>query len=176
MNIVMLVEGETEQAFKKCLLDFLSSRLANNMPRMKFCPYHGRIPKDQKLRRVVENYLNRNDAVIALTDVYTGTNDFSDPNDAKNKMRQWVGNNPNFYPHAAHHDFEAWLIPYWSDIRKLAKHNKAKPGNNPEQINHQKSPSCHIKEIFELGTCRDILIQFWFFQRFKFSSNALKLT
>ncbi len=154
MNITVLVEGETEQAFKKCLTNFLESRLGGKMPRIKFLNEGGRIPKGTELKRVVENLLKTNDAVIALTDVYTGTNDFTAPNDAKNKMRQWVGDHPNFYPHVAHHDFEAWLIPYWSDIQKLAKHNKSKPGSNPEQINHQKPPSYHIKEIFEAGKCQ----------------------
>ncbi len=105
MNIIVLVEGPTEQAFKKILLDFLKTKLDDKMPRIKFCPYHGRIPKEDKLKRVVENHLAKNDAVIALTDVYTGTQDFIDPTDAKNKMMTWVGNNPKFYPHVACHDF-----------------------------------------------------------------------
>lgn len=29
--------------------------------------------------------------------------------DAKQKMREWVGTEPRFFPHAACHDFEAWL-------------------------------------------------------------------
>ncbi|MCP4399965.1 MAG: DUF4276 family protein [bacterium] len=155
MNIIVLVEGQTEQAFKKILLDFLKTKLEDKMPKIKFCPYKGRVPKEGKLKRVVENYLAKNDAVIALTDVYTGTHDFIDAAGAKSKMKTWVGNNPKFYPHVACHDFEAWLIPYWEDIQKLAGHNKAKPGNNPEKINHKKPPAYHLKEIFEIGKCRD---------------------
>jgi Domain of unknown function (DUF4276) len=74
------------------------------------------------------------DAVIALTDVYTGTNDFQDGADAKAKMREWVGNNPNFYPHVAQYDFEAWLLPYWSRIKDLAKSNKSSPAGLPEKV------------------------------------------
>ena len=99
--------------------------------------------------------MRQHDAVIALTDVYTGTRDFLDAGDAKAKMRQWVGKQPEFYPHVALHDFEAWLIPYWEDIQRLAGHNMRKPGNNPEAIDHLKPPSHHIKEIFEKGNCRD---------------------
>jgi len=156
MKILILVEGETEKAFKPILSDFLKSRL-EQMPKLKFMPHKGRIPKGEKLKRVVENSLNQDgyDAVIALTDVYTGTNDFKDAADAKAKMREWVGNNPNFYPHAAQHDFEAWLLPYWSKIQNLAKHNKSVPGGLPEQVNHGNSPSYRIKEIFELGKKRD---------------------
>jgi hypothetical protein len=83
--------------------------------------YNGRIPKEDKLRRVVENLLQGvqpAEAVIALTDIYTGTRDFEDAADAKSKMRQWVGPNPLFHPHAAQYDFEAWLLPYWTDIQK----------------------------------------------------------
>jgi hypothetical protein len=58
--------------------------------------------------------------VIALTDVYTGTDDFLDAADAKQKMRAWVGKNDRFHPHVAQHDFEAWLLPFWTDIQSLA--------------------------------------------------------
>ncbi|MDZ8029008.1 MAG: DUF4276 family protein [Nostoc sp. DedQUE11] len=157
MKIAILVEGATEQAFKQILLDFLKLRLQQQMPRLKFIPDHGRIPKEGKLRRKVENLLSGTDAfnaVIALTDVYTGTNDFLDAADAKAKMTAWVGNNPNFYPHAAQYDFEAWLLPYWSTIQTLAGHNRSVPGGLPEQVNHNRPPSYHIKEIFELGRRR----------------------
>lgn len=125
---------------------------------LKFISYDGRIPKQEKLKRCVENLLTGKDAfnaVIALTDVYTGTNDFQDAADAKAKMKTWVGNNPNFYPHAAQYDFEAWLLPYWSTIQKLAGHNKSVPGSLSEQVNHNKPPSYHIKEIFEIGKCKN---------------------
>jgi hypothetical protein len=155
MKILILVEGETETAFKPILLDFLKSSL-QQMPKLKFMPHKGRIPKGEKLKRVVENSLNQDgyDAVIALTDVYTGTNDFKDAADAKAKMQEWVGNNPNFYPHAAQHDFEAWLLPYWSRIQKLAISNKSLPGSIPEKVNHGNPPSYRIKEIFETGKCQ----------------------
>ncbi len=158
MRIAILVEGATEKAFKQILLDFLKSRLQQQMPKLQFIPDDGRIPKEEKLRRKVENLLTGRDAfnaVIALTDVYTGTNDFQDAADAKAKMKTWVGNNPNFYPHAAQYDFEAWLLPYWSTIQRLAGHNKSAPGGLPEQVNHNKSPSYHIKEIFEIGKSQD---------------------
>jgi len=158
MKIVILVEGETEKAFMPKLREFLAPRLSERMPHLDLIPYYSRIPKQDKLRRVVENALlgrNPADAVIALTDVYTGTADFRDAADAKAKMRQWVGDNPKFYPHAAQHDFEAWLLPFWSTIQRLAKHNKSAPAGNPEQVNHVNPPAHRIKEIFEIGKCRD---------------------
>lgn len=156
MKIAILVEGATETAFKPVLLDFLKSRL-QQMPKLKFIPHDGRVPKGDKLKRIVENLLIGKDAfnaVIALTDVYTGTNDFQDGADAKAKMREWVGNNANFYPHVAQHDFEAWLLPYWSKIQKLAKSNKSAPTGLPEKVNHGNPPSYRIKEIFETGKCQ----------------------
>lgn len=158
LRITVLVEGKTERAFKPHLLEFLKIRLAGSMPNVNFFPCDGRIYKEAKLRRTV-NALLRNkpisDAVIALTDVYTGTNDFVDAADAKQKMRAWVGQNNRFHPHAAQHDFEAWLLPFWGDIQALAGHNTSAPAGPPEAVNHQHPPSDRIREIFRLGRRRD---------------------
>ena len=97
MKITIFVEGETEQAFKPNLREFLRQHLSNNMPNLDFFPYHGRIPKGDELKTKVETSLTGgrpSDHVIALTDVYTGTADFSSANDAKKKMREWVGQEP----------------------------------------------------------------------------------
>jgi hypothetical protein len=158
MRIAVLVEGKTEVAFIPTLREFLRPRL-NEMPRLRPIPYDGRIPKEDKLRRIVENLLDTHDAVIALTDIYTGTDDFADASDAKTKMRAWVGANPSFYPHAAQYDFEAWLLPFWSTIQELAKHNRSAPSGQPEDVNHNSPPSYRIKEIFEIGKSRDSYIK-----------------
>ncbi len=158
MKIAVLVEGATEVAFQKKLREFLQTRLEGKMPRLNFIKQDGRIPKEEKLRRVVENLLTGNsayDAVIALTDVYTGTQDFQDAADAKAQMMEWVGDNPKFYPHTALHDFEAWLLPYWKTIQSVAKHNRSAPSGSPETVNHQKPPSYHLKEIFRSGGRQD---------------------
>jgi hypothetical protein len=143
MKIAILVEGATEMAFRKKLHEFLQSRLEQKRPRLDFKPQHGGIPKEKKLKLIVENFLDNDgyDAVIALTDVYTGKQDFKDANDAKEKMMTWVDNNPNCYPHTELHDFEAWLLPSWTTIKKLAKHNRSAPSGSPETVNHQKPPS-----------------------------------
>ena len=158
MKIVILVEGETERAFHDTLVECLKQRLPDKMPKLIFQGQRGRIPTGEKLRKVVANeFIGKNaaDAVIALTDVYTGTDDFEDAANAKAKMRKWVGDEPRFHPHAAQHDFEAWLLPFWPTIQKLAKHNKAAPSGKPETVNHSNPPADRIKEIFELGKCRD---------------------
>ena len=158
MKIAILVEGRTEKAFLPHLREFLKTRLAGNMPNLDPFVYDGRIPKGEKLRRTVENLLtgrDRADAVIALTDVYTGTDDFKNAADAKDKMCSWVGQNDRFYPHAAQHDFEAWLLPYWEEIQKVAGSNRTAPPGSPESVNHNRPPSYHIKEIFRIGNRRD---------------------
>lgn len=164
MKIALIVEGKTEKAFLPVLRDFLSSRLAGRMPNIDAVPYDGRVPSGDKLKRVVINLLigrRAADDVIALTDVYTGTRppDFEDASDAKAKMRQWVGDEPRFHPHAAQYDFEAWLLPYWPTIQRLAGHNRAAPASNPETVNHNNPPAHRIKEIFEIGRCRDSYVK-----------------
>jgi hypothetical protein len=161
MRISIIVEGKTEKVFMPCLRDYLNMHLAGRMPNLDPLPYNGRIPTGSKLQRVVDNLLADEkkpvDHVIALTDVYTGTQppDFVDAADAKKKMQNWVGREKRFHPHAAQHDFEAWLLPYWSSIQRLTGHNKAAPEGNPETVDHNNPPSYRIKEIFRIGRCRN---------------------
>lgn len=163
MKIALLVEGETEKVFMPSLREFLSRHLAGKMPKLIMHRYDGRIPKEDKLRRVVLDLLTKRpepaDPVVALTDVYTGTSDFKDAADAKAKMKEWAGDHDRFYPHVAQHDFEAWLLPYWSTIQKLAKHNMGAPSGPPEQVNHDRPPARRLKEIFERGKCRDSYVK-----------------
>ena len=164
MKISIIVEGKTEKAFIPYLREYLKSRLPGTMPKLDTFPYDGRIPKEDKLMRVVANLLSgprAADHVIALTDVYTGGQppDFQDATDAKNRMREWVGVEDRFHPHAAQYDFEAWLLPYWPTIQRLAGHNKAAPSGKSETVNHNNPPSYRIKEIFEIGRCRDSYVK-----------------
>jgi hypothetical protein len=155
VKIAIILEGKTETAFMPILRNFLKSRL-QQMPKLDPKPQNGRIPKKDHLKRLVENLLGKDgfDAVIALTDVYTGTKDFQDAADAKAQMKKWVGDNPKFYPHAASHDFEAWLLPFWSKIQQISGGNKAVPSGSPELVNHTNPPSKRIEEIFEQGKRR----------------------
>jgi hypothetical protein len=158
MRITILVEGRTETAFKSHLVAFLQKRLPGKMPNLDFLPYHGRIPTQQKLKRVVEKLLsnrkNPANAVIALTDVYTGVNppDFPTAQVAKDKMRAWVGTEPKFHPHVALHDFEAWLLPYWDRIKELTGCNLQAPGSDPERVNHGNPPAYRLQEVFRIGS------------------------
>ncbi len=162
MKITLIVEGKTEKAFLPYLRKFLQNHLSGKMPKLDIYPYDGHIPTGDKLKRVVGNLLmgvNAADHVIALTDVYTGIREFVDAADAKTKMREWVGADPRFHPHAAQYDFEAWLLPYWSSIQRLAGHNQTVPSGNPETVNHDNPPAHRIKSVFEAGRCRDSYVK-----------------
>ena len=165
MRIALLVEGKTETAFLPHLRGYLKTRLAGQMPKLDPVPYDGRIPTGTRLRRVVERLLidtaRPADHVIALTDVYTGTQppEFPTAADARHKMREWVGAEERFHPHVALHDFEAWLLPYWSVIQELAGHNRAAPAGSPEAVNHGNPPAHRIREIFRVGACRDAYVE-----------------
>lgn len=158
MKISIIVEGKTEKAFKPFLQDFLKTRLEGKMPNLDMVPFDGRIPTRNKLKRVVELLLNDSkhpaDAVIALTDVYTGNYppDFETAEAAKEKMRQWVGNEDRFHPHVALHDFEAWLLPYWDKIKLLAGSNKTAPATNPETVNHGNPPAYRLADVYRTGS------------------------
>jgi Domain of unknown function (DUF4276) len=151
-----MMEGQTEKVFLSQLRLFLESRLKQSMPKLVPDIYHGRIPTQGTLKRRVELLLADSkrpaDAVIALTDVYTGTKEFIDAADAQSKMTQWVGENSRFFPHVALHDFEAWLLPYWEEICELAGSNRSAPSPHPESVNHSKPPSYRISEVFRTGS------------------------
>ncbi len=158
MKIALLIEGQTERVFLPHLRDFLQARLPGRMPRLDPVPYDGRVPVGEHLRKEVEWLLEYGkppaDAVVALTDVYTGTTapDFTNAQDAKSKMRVWAGDNNKFFPHAAQYEFEAWLLPFWGTIQRLAGHDKTAPSGTPEAVNHMRPPSVRIQEIFRTGS------------------------
>lgn len=158
MRIAILVEGKTERVFIPYLRAFLETRLAGRMPNIDTIPSDGRIPTGGQLKGDVRRLLNDRrrpaDAVIALTDVYTGTSDFTDAADAKTKMKQWVDDDSRFHPHAAQYEFEAWLLPYWETIRNLSGTRHPQISGPPEQVNHGNPPASRLKEVFRLGSRR----------------------
>jgi hypothetical protein len=155
VRIAVIVEGDTEKAFEKTLRTYLNQSLLGRMPKLKFISEDGRIPTRDKLKRDVERLLARDhDAVIALTDVYTGSRppEIVSAQDAKQKMRQWVGPEPRFYPHAAQYEFEAWLLPYWSRIQRLSGSDRNPPAEHPESVNHNRPPATHLSNVFRAGS------------------------
>jgi hypothetical protein len=163
MKIALMVEGATEEAFLSVFREFLSSRLAGRMPAIVPFTYRS-LPQGKRFRGEVERLLSGKspaDAVVALTDVYTGTVPprFENAADARSKLRDWAGHNPAFYAHAAQYDFEAWLIPYWNSIQRIAGSKLALPSKHPEHINHSRLASYHIREAFRTGTKRKAYVK-----------------
>lgn len=133
----------------------IRARVSENPPRITVRVCNGRLPRENHLRRLVDNLLTTGrppaDFVIALTDVYTGTREFADAEDAMTKMRAWVGPNDRFFPHAAQYELEAWLLPYWERICKIARAEGIAPFRNPETVNHDRPPSRRLDELFRRG-------------------------
>lgn len=152
MRIGLIAEGQTEKVFLNPLRTFLQPRV-QEMPKFEPVCYGGRIPVEDKLKRDVDRLLSKScDEVIAVTDIYTGNKKvFEDAEEAKTKMRVWVGQNKHFHPHAAQFEFEAWLLPFWPRIQKLAGSTRSIPAPNPESVNHLKPPSKVLKEVFRNG-------------------------
>jgi len=74
LRIVLIVEGKTETVFLPPLRRFLDARLTGGSPKIIVNRHDGRIPTGGKLKRIVQRHLEEGaNAVIALTDVYTGT-------------------------------------------------------------------------------------------------------
>ena len=156
-RIAIIVEGATEKVLERTLRVYLNEKLSGQMPKLRFISEDGRIPTGDKLRRDVFRLLERDyDSVIALTDVYTGSRppEFENAAEAKQKMSEWVGDEPRFHPHAAQYEFEAWLLPYWTTIQRLAGSSRNPPSPTPENVNHDKPPAKHLAELFLSGRRR----------------------
>lgn len=158
MRIAVLVEGRTEKAFKPVLHSFLKTRIAGSMPKLDIVPYDGLIPTGSKLKGIVRRLLHAQvrsaQAVIALTDLYTGTHPprFATAEDAKQKLQSWANAEGKFFAHVAAHDFEAWLLPYWKKIQILTGSNLAAPAVHPESVNHNQPPSRWLADIYRQGS------------------------
>ncbi len=152
---MILVEGATEKALLPALRRFLERHLSGKMPRLQARSFDGRLPKEKVLQRWVKLLLQTSaDHVIALSDVYTGSDDFFDAADAKAKMKRWVGKEKRFHAHVALHEFEAWLLPFWIDIKKnfVPDSDREAPGQAPESVNHDRPPSRHLEDLFRSGS------------------------
>jgi hypothetical protein len=69
--------------------------------------------------------------------------------DAVTWLRTLCPDNERYFAHAAQHDLEAWLLPYWSTAAKKAGTPSVKaPSGNPEGINHDKPPSWHLADLY----------------------------
>lgn len=153
MKISLLMEGRTEQMFLQHLRAFLGPRLPGVKLTLDPVPFAGLIPRRDRLKGIVRRLLDAgSDYVVCLTDVYTGQARFADAADAIQKLEAEGGHHGRFFAHAAQYEFEAWLLPYWDRIRRIADCSGAGPRQKPEHVNHSKPPSKWIAEAFRTGT------------------------
>lgn len=156
-HIAMIIEGATERALREPLTRFLRDRVPRQMPRLDFVPMEGRWPRQDALRDRVERLLRGNDAVIALADVAADVRPDGrvNPAETRARMRRWVGaRERRFHPHVAAYEFEAWLLPYWSKVQRLAGSNEANPLARPEAMRPESRPSQRLREVFRAGSKR----------------------
>lgn len=161
MKVVVVCEGKTEQALRRALCELIQQQNPLG-PRVGVKPVavygRGAYPG---IKVIVEHQLEAPDVsgVILLTDVYP---DFRDAREAKDKLREALGDygrHPKIRIHVAQFEVEAWVIPFWEDIckslrKRSLKAPPQKPGDKPEEINGQKPPSRHLKDLYRKAKTR----------------------
>jgi hypothetical protein len=148
MTIVLLVEGDTETALKDRLKSFLDEQAtAEGKPKIALRPKDIMTLNPGKLRHRVRLELRdpKVTAVVGLVDVYPK---FASASDARQFLRDAVGDEPRFYAHAAQYDVEAWLLPYWDFICNRLGVQRARPSPDPEQVNLERPPSRRLDELY----------------------------
>ncbi len=158
-EIVVLCEGATEKSLKDVLKNFLDEKCKEaekDRVRLTLVSVNGasELLKVDRLSALVNNHLKRSGvmAVVGLLDVVGPSGRrFKDGGEAIKTLKALLPDEKRFHAHAAQHDLEAWLLPYWDTAQKKAGHKKALPGPNPEKVNHDHPPSWHLQELFRLG-------------------------
>ncbi|MEM7536473.1 MAG: DUF4276 family protein [Chloroflexota bacterium] len=148
-KIVLYVEGDTEVALKKHLKAFLDERAeTEGKPKVTLETRKLVTRKADKLHRDVKRELRRRDVlgVVGLIDVFPN---FKNAEEAKRHLRRAVGDEPNFYPHAAQYDVEAWLLPFWNDICRRIGVRQSSPGSKPETVNGMNPPAYRLTNLYK---------------------------
>lgn len=159
-EIVVLCEGATEKGLTgalKAFLDAECSRAGQAKVRLTMVPANGgaELLKRDRLTSLVNHHLGRTGVlgVVGLVDVVAPEyrTKFENAADAINTLKGLLPNESRFYAHAAQHDIEAWLLPYWPVACRKVGRTKQAPGANPESVNHGHPPSWHFNELYRLG-------------------------
>ena len=150
MKIIVICEGSTEEAIRSGLREFVQAR-ATSVDRigLQTRPLDGPTVRN-KLQAIVRNCFEQPEVVgvVALTDVYPA---FKSATDAKDALRRFAGTEAKregFKAHAAQYEVEAWILPAWDQIAKHLGAKASPPGAKPEQVNGQKPPSHHLRDLF----------------------------
>jgi len=159
VKIALLVEGKTETAIKPVLKRFLDERYeSEGKPRVGLTTrsLDTRLLQPKTVRKLVESNLARADVtgVVALIDIVSAGRPmkFKTAKEAVLFLQNCAPNaGPMYRAHAAQHDFEAWLLPYWDGTCRRLGRQKASPGGEPEKVDHGKPPSKHLSELYRLA-------------------------
>ena len=154
-EIVLLVEGKTENAMKSILKQFLDMRCeAAGRPKVRLStrPLDSRLLKEKVVKDQVTMNLKRASVVgvVALIDVVCSGRDrqFDSAEAAIQFLSNMAPGEERYRAHAAQYDFEAWLLPYWDAITAKLRVKKQSPGSNPETVNHNHPPSWHLRDLY----------------------------
>lgn len=159
-EIVVLCEGPTEKGLRDALKGFLDgecAQAARSRVRLTMVSANGgsELLKRERLVSLVTQHLRRPGVigVIGLVDVVAPEyrTRFASAAEAISTLKGLLPDEPRFHAHAAQHDIEAWLLPYWQVACRKAGRNKQAPGTNPEAVNHGHPPSYHLGELYRLG-------------------------
>ena len=158
-QIVVLCEGRTEKALQPLIKAFLDGQcVAAGQPRVRLTMVDAGGASDllsaKSLPKLVEKHLCAADVVglVVLVDVKAPPpHVFPSAAAAITHLKGILPADPRVHAHAAQHDVEAWLLPFWEIAQKKAGHRKANPGRHPEKVNHDHPPSWHLEELYRLG-------------------------
>lgn len=159
-EIVVLCEGATEKGLKEALKVFLDGecvRAGKDRMRLTLVPTNGgsELLKADRLSALVNRHLSRPGVVgvIGLVDVVAPgvRTRFANAAEAIATLRSLMQSEPRFHPHAAQHDVEAWLLPYWATACRKVNRQQRAPGASPEAVNHGHPPSYHLNELYRLA-------------------------
>lgn len=155
MKISLIVEGESEKIFLDAIRNFLKPRCLGPIPKLNPVILNCDVPPRHELLKIVRALLlDQGNRVIILTDV-KGQNSFNDAQDAIAQIESRLSGLPELnvqvFVHAAQYELEAWLIPFWPQIQKLAHSKRPKPSTPPERINNLKPPSKLLSEVWRTG-------------------------
>ena len=159
-EIVVLCEGATEKGLKDALKVFLDGecvRANQDRIRLTLVSANGgsELLKADRLSALVNRHLGRPGVVgvIGLVDVVAPgvRTRFENAADAINTLKNLMFGEPRFHAHAAQHDLEAWLLPYWDTACRKVNRRQQPPGARPEAVNHGHPPSYHLNELYRLA-------------------------
>jgi hypothetical protein len=158
-RIVVLCEGRTEKALQQHIKAFLDGECGDagrSKVRLTMVDAGGAsdLLSAKALPKLVEKHMSTSDVLglIVLVDVKAPPpHAFPNAEATIAHLKSILPADSRLHAHAAQHDVEAWLLPFWETAQRKAGHRKSSPGRHPEAVNRDHPPSWHLQELFRLG-------------------------